>query len=536
MPHRNARTRGLAAASRQGRLSLLALALVALITPSAIAAPTDLPTDVRAPDDALGAAFIPGVRLVEDLPQEIVEEEFLVFGNASLYNYAHNPPESKTDIVSVQDGIPYGTRIIVRRPAKKGHFNGTVVIEWWNSTAGFDTAPVWDPSAEYFAREGYIYVGLTNGSAAFDFLLSGCALFGVLPPTCGTRYAELLLADNGIAYDMASQIATLLKSDSPLNPIPSDFAVERIYHSGQSQQGGSMVTYASGFHLPGVNDGYFIQANVGARDINGGPECGAAGSPPFPGCTPSLQGADRLVSTDLPVPVVQAVGETDIAALFGTFGRQPDAEKFRYYELAGVAHLTIHEGVEIFPGTDLGDLCENEMNTSADGPVVGSYLYNAMWDNLEAQVQRGIAPPPGVLMDVDGSGVIQRDQFMNALGGVRVPEMDVPTGSHYPPTNQADPNLPPFLQFIGNLACFLGGSTTPFDDEQLKELYNNHGGYVNKVARAANILMQDRFLLPKDRQIIINEAALSTIACGIGFEIALLLPPVMWLRARRRRR
>jgi hypothetical protein len=131
--------------------------------------------------------------------------------------------------------------------------------------------------------------------------------------------------------------------------------------------------------------------------------------------------------------------------------------------------------------------------------------------------------------------VVQRDQFMNALGGVRVPEMDVPTGSHFPPTHQADPNLPGFLVFIGNLACFLGGSTTPFDDAQLKELYSNHGGYVNRVARAANDLRSDRFLLQADRQIVVLAASHSTIACGIGFEIALLLPPVMWWRARRRR-
>jgi hypothetical protein len=248
-----------------------------------------------------------------------------------------------------------------------------------------------------------------------------------------------------------------------------------------------------------------------------------------------LQGDDRLVRTDLPVPVVQAVGETDVAALFGIGGRQADAGNFRYYELAGVAHLTIHKDVEVFPPLTLEDLCQNEINSSADGPIVGSYLYNAMWENLEQQVQRGFVPPAGVLMQTDSSGVVQRDEFMNALGGVRVPEMDVPTGSHYPPTNRADPNLPPFLQFIGNLACFLAGSTTPFDDELLHELYPNHGAYVNQVARAANQLQMDGFLLPQDRQIIVDAAAHSTIACGIGFEIALLLPPLMWWRARRRR-
>ncbi|MCH7869322.1 MAG: hypothetical protein IH881_16635 [Myxococcales bacterium] len=64
-----------------------------------------------------------------------MEEEFFISGEATLYNYAHNPPLGPTDIVAIETGVPYRTRIIVRRPAKAIKANGTVVIEWWNSTA-----------------------------------------------------------------------------------------------------------------------------------------------------------------------------------------------------------------------------------------------------------------------------------------------------------------------------------------------------------------------------------------------------------------
>ena len=121
----------------------------------------------------------------------------------------------------------------------------------------------------------------------------------------------------------------------------------------------------------GLNDGYFVQANVFARRINGGPECGEAGSPPFPDCTPRLQGADVFVRTDLPVPVVNALGETDVEALFGIAGRQPDTPTFRYYEMAGVAHLTVHVGIELIPAGVLGpdpifleDLCAFPINST----------------------------------------------------------------------------------------------------------------------------------------------------------------------------
>jgi hypothetical protein len=522
---------------------LLGLAVLGLaFAPLAYAGQTD-PITVELPPEDQGDAFVPGVRELSDLPEEYVEEEFFIRGSADLYNYANNPPLGPTDTTTIQSGVDYRTRIIVRRPAKVGKFNGSVVIEWWNTTAGFDTAPVWDPSAEFFAREGYIYVGLTNANQGLSFLLGGCSLLGVLPPTCGTRYTTLSLPDDGLIWDVASQLANHLRTDVSGSLIPAEYVVERIYHSGQSQQGGSMITYASGFHMPGINDGYFVQANIGSRRINGGPTCVSAGAPPYPDCTPVLQGADRLVRTDLPVPVVQGITETDLVALFGAGGRQPDAENYRYYEMAGTAHLTIHKDVEIIPAGILGpdplfleDLCQFELNTIADGPVYGSYLYNAMWDNMDQQVRHGTAPPPGLVIELDGTGQIARDEFGNALGGVRVPEMDVPTGSHNPPVNQADPTLPPFLQSIGNLACFLGGSTSPFTPGELHDLYPNRGRYVSQVAIAANDLRDAGYLLQADRMLIIQRArAKEGFACGLGFEIALVLPLIMVMRRARRR-
>jgi hypothetical protein len=496
--------------------SFSAIACLALFALPALADPTDPVVVEPAPEDQ-GAIFSPGVRLVSDLAQDYVEEEYFVSGAADLFNYAHNPPLGPTDIVPIQEDVAYTTRIIVRRPAKKGHFNGTVVIEWWNSTAGFDTAPVWDPSADYFARNGFVYVGVTNSTTSLGFLANGCRLFGILPPACGTRYATLSLPENGVAFEMVSQIANLLKSGSPESPLPSSFEVERVYHAGQSQQGGSMVTYASAFHFD-ANDGYFVQQAASARPINFGPACGEVGSPPYPDCTPRLEGDDQLVRTDLPVPIYHANTETDIAALFGTGGRQDDTPTFRYYEVAGGGHLTVHEDVEIIPagliGPDplfLDDLCQFPLNTTADGPVFVSHVWNALWENMEDQVQRGIEPPPGVQMGVDpDTQEVLRDEFGNGLGGIRLPSLEAPVAT-YLPSNVADPNLPAFLQAIGNLACFTGSSVIPFDADELAELYRNHGSYVRAVADSANDLVREGFLLPKDASTLKTNASQSDI-------------------------
>jgi hypothetical protein len=295
-----------------------------------------------------------------------------------------------------------------------------------------------------------------------------------------------------------------------------------------------MVTYASGFHFD-VNDGYFVQQAATARPINFAPACGADGSPPYPDCTPRLQYPDNLVRTDLPVPVVHAISETDIEVLnISTVGRQADTPTFRYYEVAGAGHLTVHKDVEVIPGLFLEDLCEFPINSTADGPVFFSYVANSLWENLEDQVQHGFEPPAGVQMDVV-NGVVQRDGHGNGLGGVRLPSMNVPTAT-YTPGNQADPNLPPFLIFIANLACRLASSVEPFDQETIDTLYPNQGGYISQVAVQSALLMQDGFLLPKDRQKVMATAIGSSMGCGLGFELALLLPPLVWLRQLRRRR
>jgi hypothetical protein len=383
-----------------------------------------------------------------------------------------------------------------------------VVIEWFNSTALFDTSPVWHGSAEYFARKGIVYVGWTNARETVGFLVNGCPVLGIFPPPqCGTRYAALSMPENGQAYEAGSQIAKLLKSSSANNPLHPDYPVERIFHAGQSQQGGSMVTYASAFHFPGVNDGYFVQASgSSARRINYRTSCDDPNAPAYPECTPRLQGDDRRVRTDLPVPVYRAHTETDMGGVLAGGSRQNDTASFRYYEMAGTTHITVHKGIETVPpgviepndpGISLEDICLYPLNTLADGPILGSFLYNAMWENMELQVRLGTPPPSGDLLEVDPNNELARDEYGNVLGGIRLPQMDVPVASYYP-SNEADPNLPGLVSYLGNLFCVLSGIVTPFDAETLAGLYDDNQDYVDQIAARADDLVAARFLLPED--------------------------------------
>ena len=463
-------------------------------------------------NDPEGLPHIPGTRAVADLEQDVVEEEFFFSGFADVYTYEEGNVHLGEKVIKAED-LPYKTRIIVRRPAKGKDFNGTVVIESMNSTARFDTQPSWDPSAEYFAREGIVYIGATtSGNGSIPFLRGGCGGFA---PSCGSRYASLGMMDNGQEYQMLNQLAASLKAKR--GPLPKSFGrVERVFLSGQSQQGGSIITHASEFDSDAV-DGYFFMGASSARRISDG--------------APRLQGDERRVRTDLPVPVYRGSSETDV----GTGAtRQDDTDtspfaSFRLIEVPATSHNTVHE-VEVLPGLPLSFLCVNQPYSLADGPIFGSHVWNAMWENMRIQVDEGILPPYASRIEIDG-GVIVRDEFENALGGVRLPELDLPTNSYFSPRNEGklicgDPDAPGFpgcipsfepaisdflLRFIASLACGLNGSLDPLSQETLDELYPNHGDYVSGIADLTNQLMADRFLLPADGEIHKTDAAESDI-------------------------
>jgi hypothetical protein len=487
--------------------------------------------------DPLGLPNIPGGgRPVEGLAQPTVEEEYFFSGSVDVFNYDAFPASRGAHpgdrLVAYKTAQPYKTRMIVRRPATADAFSGDVVIESMNSTAGFDTTPVWLPSAEYFAREGIVYIGVTtSGNQALPFLKNGCG--GINPP-CGTRYATLAMSDNGQEYELVNQLATALRGGDPSQiPLPADFGpVQHVFFTGQSQQGGSVITHASQFHFPGIA-GYFFMGASSARAIRGGftafgdatsRTCGTAGALAYPDCVAPLAGAELRVRTDLPVPVYRGSSETDIG---NGSTRQDDTDtspfaSFRLIEVPATAHNVVHLTPLPFPGLPpdftIGDLCLNQAYTLADGPILGSHVWNAMFENMRIQVTRGVRPPRAPRVAILG-GVIQRDLAMNAIGGVRLPELDVPTASYFSPNNTGKPACgavgappfpgcnPPALAPLGNLACLLSGSYAPFSQEMLDALYPNHGRYVNQIAWRTNQLVRMRFLLPEDAELHKQAAA-----------------------------
>ena len=108
-----------------------------------------------------------------DLSQDgYVEEEYEVAGEANIYGYVDDGAESP-DVEVIDSGLRYTTRILVRRPVDPKRFNGTVIYEILNATAGWDGDPIWQSNFEYITREGAIWVGMTTKPVTVNFLREG---------------------------------------------------------------------------------------------------------------------------------------------------------------------------------------------------------------------------------------------------------------------------------------------------------------------------------------------------------------------------
>ena len=112
----------------------------------------------------------PFIAWFEDLSKSgYLETEFLVSGDANIYEYANSASQSSK--VRVRDpDVAYASRILVRRPVNPDAFNGTVYLEVLNPTAGWDGDPIWQNTHDYMIRAGAAYVGLTSKPVALNFL------------------------------------------------------------------------------------------------------------------------------------------------------------------------------------------------------------------------------------------------------------------------------------------------------------------------------------------------------------------------------
>lgn len=380
-----------------------------------------------------------------------VEQEYFFGGAATAYDTSPvglapaGPAAAPTQ-------APYRTRMIVRRPVDPRRFNGTVVLEWLNVTSGYDFEASWVEVRRELIRRGYGYVGVTAQ-------LVGVGALKVVDPV---RYGTLVHPGDEYSYDIFSQAAKALRAPVGAKPM-GGLRTRHVLAMGESQSGITLTTYVNTVYpkVRPVIDGFAPDTSSGA--------------------IPNVR-----------VPVLRIVTEFE-----GVASKQPDSAFYRQWDVAGASHADKQGGdyVSQTQNRDFGmPRGTNWPLAPADTPgpkgtcLIGRfprYLANhAALDALNRWVTRGTAPPRAPRLRANADGAVRRDADGNALGGLRLPAIEVPTASYHGEQS--------------NECAFTLGRTDPFATAKLRALYPTQSRYASLVNSAVDRATRAGFLLRAD--------------------------------------
>ncbi|MEQ1438846.1 alpha/beta hydrolase domain-containing protein [Fontimonas sp. SYSU GA230001] len=420
------------------------------------AAPSNVPVPVVV--GPIGDAGLQGHALWDswyDLAElGYAEEEYFVSGSAKSHA---DPAQSAA----------YTTRILVRRPLDATRFNGTVILDWVNVTAQFENAVDTLEAHQLFHRDGYAYVHVSAQAA-------GVCCTPLTPQVWDpVRYAALDHPGDDYAFDLFSQIAQLMKTPGEIDPM-AGLPVRRVIAVGQSQSGTRLRDYLIEVQPQArVIDAFLIHADGGGV---------------------------KTYPADPAVPTIQLLSEREATPDAPTVTRN-----YRLWEIAGAAHQDFWIGVHQVQGQGPRAVGGVQRPASADEDlhvqagnygeqvdpgqfvciVEGTqfplrYAVMAAIHYLDRWVRDGTPPPQGPRYEFDASGRLARDADGNALGGIRLPPIEVAVASY-----RSD-------------LCNLGGITIPFTEPQLWQRYPTHADYYCRMQAATARSLAEGFLLPED--------------------------------------
>ena len=401
------------------------------------------------------------------------EEEYFISGTGSTYNTSGAINVTGTKLTTGGPNgngtYPFKTRIVVRRPTNPANFNGKVIVEWNNVTAGYDLEANWFGDPYYLIKHGYAYVTVSAQNVGVNYLKTKFN---------AERYGSLEVGPSGdaLSFDVFGAAVKAVRGlgvgPEPLgNLTPS---ISKVTASGESQSCGRLVTYFNKIApIQQIVDDYLMTV-----------------------CTTEIR-------SDRPEKALRIITE------FENKEEQKEAEaptnpSLRHWEAAGGSHVPFlavaNWTVPVDRDTGVQTaICTNPPLSRVSWP----YLVNVGIKELNEWQEGGSPPPLAPRGEYESPKVLKRDSLGIAKGGIRLPEMAVPTGVNRGDNTAAPPPNP------GNASafCTLLGQYKPFSEETLQSLYTDYGDYVDKVKADSEKLLGEGFLLPEDALRLVASAA-----------------------------
>ena len=441
-------------------------------------------TEIQAPGTTpMGAAAV-------DLAASgYTEREFYADGLANRYRGAALGELKTAEII---DGNwPYRTRVLVRAPAAR-KFNGTLVVEWANVTAGQDIDFAFAESYRYLMREGYAVAVVSAQRVGVDRLKTwNPARYGSLTTavdnddpkdgskidTCGP--APVCPGD-ALSWDIMTQVSKALKDNAgDVKPLPG-MTVGKVIALGESQSAFRLSTYYNTIQpLFKFFDGFT-----------------------FLDFAPQLR-------ADLTVPAI-AVRSESTSILFP---ETTTSDYVRTWAVAGASHSSLYAANYVdamvlrdksIPG-ESGPLsfaqslaAQNCKLSPLFSTVDSGLVLNAALDGVNTWINTGKPAAPTRTFERDAAGAVVRDADGNIKGGIRLSQF-------LSPTAEITPNGPAMF-------CVLAGHHRDLAAAELKARYGTHDAYVAKVRAATTEAEKDGYVLPLDGDAIILAAETSDVA------------------------
>jgi hypothetical protein len=395
------------------------------------------------------------------------QREYFASGSAFSYQATGPEDDAGTWKVAPAESAAYRTRIVVRMPTEASKFNGTVVVEWLNVSGGGDGAVDSVYLSPELERAGFAWVGISAQQVGIQNLQQKDP----------ARYGSLTDPGDRFSYDIYTQAARALLVGGRSNPL-APLHVKRLLAVGESQSAIYLTTYIDAIQpLYQVFNGFLVHSRAG-------------GAGAIPGASPSGSfGGVLRIRTDVGVPVLTMITQTD--ETFGGYyrARQPDTRFIRLWDVAGASHA---DSYIVTPGslTSLG--------CSSVDEAPSHFVFEAALSAVNAWMQKGRPPPSAPRMRVKDQGGtlrVRTDTLGNASGGIQGPWEQVPVATY---SNTTPPGSAGF--------CSLFGSTVPFSSSQLTSLYGSKSQYLKEYTKAMDRDIKAGYLLPADRAQVLSFA------------------------------
>ena len=334
-------------------------------------------------------------------------------------------------------------------------FNGVTVIEPMHSNAG-GFLYVLNTISKFYSSRGMVVIALQNPNT-----------FAASKKADATRYTALEMKDWTQFWGAVSQLGALVKSDA--SPIPA--ATRRLYMTGYSQTGMLTATFANFYHNQ-------------TRHPDG--------RPIYDGYLPH---GNNFYIQPLDVPVIRVNSQGDFNYFtnpsYNPYARAPDSNdpwnRTRRYEVAGAIHapLPVAEAGAAIPPVQRTELLQCFKDQyPADAKQHDMTFFRPVYEialvHMEEWITANIPPPRAPWIEIaKNTSYAETDEHGNAVGGLRMPDILLPVAKYD----------------VGEKACRLGGYMIPFATEKLRNLYGGKANYLKLYDRAADTLVDQRWML-----------------------------------------